>query len=372
MGLVPRGLKTENLSTATMFRVVDGYQPILLIDEFDTFLKHNEELRGALNAGHAKGGRHLRCDGDDNQVRAFKTFAPAALAGIGNLPPTLADRSIPILLQKRKQDETLEELADHHVDHLHGLACQIARWVIDNRDNLLAAKPELPIGIFNREADNIRPLLAIAEIAGGDWPEQAREAVFVVMSGVGDDAESIGVQLLADIQAVFEQIGDNKLPSKVLANHLHQIEDRPWAEYGKKEQPISPTQIARLLKIFGIAPGSIRWRDETPKGYQLNAFMDVFARYLPNRNATPPQPTVTEALGDISNRHNNELVAAGKTPKPAVSNGCDGVAAQIPPTPGNNDLSDDQRAHLATLEDDAEERAALRDDGLDLPDFLRR
>ena len=60
MGLVPRGLKTENLSTATMFRVVDGYQPVLLIDEFDTFLKRNEELRGALNAGHAKGGRHLR------------------------------------------------------------------------------------------------------------------------------------------------------------------------------------------------------------------------------------------------------------------------------------------------------------------------
>ncbi len=128
--LTPRAIKTENLSTATMFRVVDGYRPTLLIDEFDTFLPGNEDLRGCLNAGHARGGRHLRCDGEDNQVRAFKTFAPAAIAGIGNLPPTLADRSIPILLHKRKVDEPLEELTEHHITHLRELASQAARWVM--------------------------------------------------------------------------------------------------------------------------------------------------------------------------------------------------------------------------------------------------
>ena len=103
--LVPRAVKTENLSTAVMFRLVDKCQPVLLVDEVDSFLRDNEELRGALNAGHAKGGSHLRCEGDDNQIRAFKTFAPAALAGIGRLPETLADRSIHVPLQKRRPDE---------------------------------------------------------------------------------------------------------------------------------------------------------------------------------------------------------------------------------------------------------------------------
>jgi len=78
--LVPRALKTENLSTAVLFRAVDKFRPTLLIDEVDTFLKEDEELRGCLNAGHAQGGRHLRCEGDNNDIRGFKTFTPAALA----------------------------------------------------------------------------------------------------------------------------------------------------------------------------------------------------------------------------------------------------------------------------------------------------
>ena len=90
--LVPRALATANLSTATAFRAIDQFRPTLLIDEFDSFLHNNPELIGALNAGHAKGKRHLRCEGDDNKIRAFNVFGPAALAGIGNLPPTLADR----------------------------------------------------------------------------------------------------------------------------------------------------------------------------------------------------------------------------------------------------------------------------------------
>jgi putative DNA primase/helicase len=370
--LTPRAIKTENLSTATMFRIVDGYRPILLIDEFDTFLKGNEELRGALNAGHAKGGRHLRCEGEYNQVRAFKTFAPAALAGIGNLPPTLADRSIPVLLQKRRQDETLEELSDHHVGHLNDLASQITRWVADNRQNLLTIKPELPVGIFNRDADNVRPLLTIAEVAGGDWPGQAREAVFAVMSDVGDDAESIGVRLLADMRTVFEQTGHDKLPSKILTQHLHEFEDRPWAEYGRKEQPISPSQLARLLRRYGITPGSIRWGEETPKGYQLSAFKDAFARYLPRQNATTPQSAeISEKLA-ISKRHSNTSVAAEKSPKPVLTNGCGVVAARTPGITQEHQLSDIERARMATLEDDPEERAAIKSDGMDIPEFLKR
>ncbi len=155
--LVPRALKTENLSTATMFRTVDQFKPTLLIDEFDTFLRDNEELRGALNAGHAKGGRHLRCEGDDNKVRAFKTFGPAALAGIGRLPETLADRSILITLQKRKADEYIQDFRDDRADHLRELASQAARWVQDHQTLLRQTEPVMPEGIHNRRADNWRP-----------------------------------------------------------------------------------------------------------------------------------------------------------------------------------------------------------------------
>ncbi|MBA2408339.1 MAG: hypothetical protein H0V62_00665 [Gammaproteobacteria bacterium] len=98
--VVAKGLRTENVSTAVLFRIIDKDAPTLLVDECDSFLRDNEELRGALNAGHRRGGRHLRCEGDKNEVRAFKTFAPVVPAGIGSLPGTLADRSIIIRMER--------------------------------------------------------------------------------------------------------------------------------------------------------------------------------------------------------------------------------------------------------------------------------
>lgn len=340
--LVPRAVKTENMSTAVMFRVVDGHCPVLLIDEFDTFLRGNEELRGALNAGHARGGRHLRCEGDDNEVRAFKTFAPAALAGIGNLPSTLADRSIPILLQKRKQDEPMEGLTEHHIAKLNELAQQAARWVTDNRQNLVAARPELPTGMFNRDADNARPLLSIAEVAGADWPELARDAVSMAIAGAGDETESIGVQLLADIRNVFVE---ERLSTIMLLDRLYALDGRPWAEYGRKEKPISASQLARLLKRYGTRPGPIRVGGEVVKGYQLSAFDNGFSRYLPPQTVTELQPAENSQKSDIPIGYG---VTAQEAPKPAPSNDCNRVTAENP-----------QISDAPPVDGDLEERAAI-------------
>ena len=117
--LVPRAIKCENLSTAVMFRVMAGHHPTLLIDEADSFLRDNDELRGALNAGHAKTARHLRCEGDDHKVKGFETFGPVAIAGIGNLVGTLADRSIRIVLQRRKPDEQIQGFRSDPTVHVH-------------------------------------------------------------------------------------------------------------------------------------------------------------------------------------------------------------------------------------------------------------
>jgi len=87
--VVPRALPTENLSVAVLFRVIQKYKPVVLADECDSWLKDSEELRGLLNAGHRRGGQALRCEGENNDVRAFNVFSPAVLCGIGSLPGTL-------------------------------------------------------------------------------------------------------------------------------------------------------------------------------------------------------------------------------------------------------------------------------------------
>ena len=168
--VTPKALRTENVTTAVLFRLVHRTAPTLLVDECDSFLKDNEELRGALNAGHRRGGQHLRCEGDKNDVRAFRTFAPVALAGIGALPGTLYDRSIVISLTRAKPGEVCEIFDSRKTTHQDELNRKLARWVHDHRSELVSIDPVMPV--YNRKADNWRPLFAIAEVAGGNWIEK--------------------------------------------------------------------------------------------------------------------------------------------------------------------------------------------------------
>ena len=100
--LVWRPLPTANASAAAIFRVVELQRPTLLIDEADTFLPENEELRGILNSGHRQGGSVIRTVGEEFEPRSFSTYSACAIALIGRLPATLADRSVPIELRRRR------------------------------------------------------------------------------------------------------------------------------------------------------------------------------------------------------------------------------------------------------------------------------
>jgi hypothetical protein len=216
------------LSTAAaIFRVVDILQPTLLIDEADTFLRDNEDLRGVLNSGHRHGGSVLRTVGDDHEPRPFATYSACAIALIGKLPATLADRSITAELRRRLASEAVEPFRHDRTTHLDMLARKAARWASDNADCVRGADPDIPAGIFNRVADNWRPLLAIADAAGGDWPERARR-VLAAMAGANDD-QSTGAMLFADIRDIFSEREADRLPSSELAEALVAIEGRAMA-----------------------------------------------------------------------------------------------------------------------------------------------
>ena len=298
---VQRPLRTENLTAAVLFRLIQARKPTILADEYDSWLKDNEELRGLFNAGHRRGGQVLRCEGDNHEVRAFRVFGPAVLCGIGALPGTLHDRSIVIRLERAKPNEIQERFDSRHTDLERQLSRELARWCADNRTALETCDPKMPDGAFNRIADNWRPLFAIAEIAGGDWPKRVSEAFAKLTSADDLDAHGVGTLLLADIAAIFVSQGD-KLPSATLAESLAAIEGRPWAEYGRHRKPISPNQLANLLRRFGISSCKIRFGEKTLQGYDRADFKDAFARYLPQtafsewNNGTTPGKTPSSQM----------------------------------------------------------------------------
>ena len=298
--MTARPLKTENMTAPVLFRLVEAYKPTLLLDEVDTYLDKSEELRGLLNAGHKRGAKALRCEGENNTVRGFAAFAPAALAGIGALPGTLHDRSIVVRLAKAKRGEVAARFDSRHTERETELCRKLARWAADNFDKLKNCDPQLPETAFNRLADNWRPIFAVAETAGGDWPKRASEAFAKLTSRDDVDAQGIGTTLLGDICDIFAAEKADRLPSSNLAEKLAAIEGRPWAEWGKHRKPISTNQLANQLRGFGVLPQKWRDGDETFRGYVLADFKEAFERYLPN---TP-----------FPDRHT--ATTLGKTPAP--------------------------------------------------------
>lgn len=254
--LVPKPLPTENVSVAALFRVIEKFQPTLLIDEADAFLKDNEDMRGMLNAGHRCGGQVLRTVGEDFEPRAFSVWAPVAIAGINRLPPTLEDRSITILLRRKTRGEEIERLRRKR-EHLTVLARRIARWVQDNHYALIDADPALPEKLGDREQDNWRPLIAIADAISADLGNRARTAATTIAEEDKDDETAI--MALEDVAAIFAAAQPNveSIPSQIILDRLVAMEDKPWATW-RHGKPMTHHSLSRLLKPFGVKPLQVR------------------------------------------------------------------------------------------------------------------
>jgi hypothetical protein len=274
--------------------------------------------------------------GDDHEPRAFATYAAVAIGIIGSLPDTLADRSISIDLKRKLASEAIESFRVDRVGHLEVLARKAARWAADNAVQIAAADPDMPSGVHSREADNWRPLLAIAEVAGGEWPNRARAAATQAIAASETDSQI--ELLLGDIRDIFARRAANevdpadRIPSGDLVEALVGIESRPWAELGKSRKPLTQNRLARLLKPLLIAPENIRIGDKVLKGYLLERFKEAFSRYLgPERPSEPLHRYNPDEMGTSAGFQTataEPSVALRKCEKSANDGPCSVVADQ--------------------------------------------
>jgi putative DNA primase/helicase len=289
--LTPKAELASNISPSAVYRYVQDVRPTLLIDEADSFLKENEEMRGILNSGHTKVAanvlRNVERNGE-HKTKRFSCWAPKAIAGIKALADTLEDRSIVVRLQRKTKAANVERLRRRDGDELALLRRRAARWADDNFSQLTDPDPDVPNALNDRAADNWRPLLAIADLAGGRWPQRARDAA-CVLSGEGRDMPSIGIELLADIREAFGRERD-VLSSAELVEQLARDPERPWAEWDRGK-PLTPRQLAGLLRPFSILSETIyRPRSPDAKGYRRARFEEAWEVYLPGQNPPPRAP----------------------------------------------------------------------------------
>ena len=293
--IVPSPWLTGRVSAAVLTRKVDGETPTLLLDESDAAFKHQSEyaeaLRSLLNSGYRRSGISSLCvgHGADLGYRDFSTFCPKALAGIGALPDTVSDRSIRIALKRRAPHEQVDRFRQRDAPKVGApLRAALGEWSRSAVDALQDAAPELPPSLGDRAADVWEPLLAIADLAGGDWPTQARQAATTLSGRISVDDDTVAIRLLQDVHQVFT---DETIGSADLVHRLVALDDRPWADW-TGGAPITQARVARLLRPFGIAPMKLWFGENTANGYTRRMCADAWSRYLPRNmeqwNTTKP------------------------------------------------------------------------------------
>ncbi len=294
--LVARPWAVVTPTEAIVFRKLSAERPTLLLDEVDAIFGKDspfEGLRAILNAGYEQGNPVPRCVGQGHALVDFDVFSPKCLVGIGELPTTVADRSIAIRMKRRAPGERVEPFRRRTAAALgRPLHARLAAWAERNVEELTGAYPTLPGVLDDRAADCWEPLVAIADAAGGDWPRRAREAAVTLSAEGRQEEETVSVRLLADVRDVWGD--DDHLASSVLVERLVALEEGPWAEwYGK---PLSTNKLARLLHPYGIRPRQIRVGEDKIRGYPRSVFLDAWERYLsPSREGgTLPSPPISE------------------------------------------------------------------------------
>jgi hypothetical protein len=345
--LVPRPWRVVEATAATVFRKIHRDEPVILLDEVDTIFKTRsnhgdtaEALRGVLNAGYRRGACVPRCTGKNfEKLEEFEVFGAKALAGLGRLPDTTADRAVPIVLARRKKNERVARFRFRQVRSETALLQRaLAVWASAAIPALRDARPALPESLDDRAAEIWEPLLATADAAGGAWPAQARKAA-CVLHNADREAASIGVLLLCAIKETFEQLDkeqqapprlglfDGKREPKVdriatvdLLDALVDRDTEPWGGWwgadveGAKDKGTTPRgpagKLAALLRPFEVQPRNIR-TDGVIKGYLRADFAEAFERYVERDASGPEDAADSPSSSPPTDRGRDDATTAG-------------------------------------------------------------
>ncbi|WP_370582243.1 DUF3631 domain-containing protein [Plantibacter sp. VKM Ac-2880] len=303
--LVPRPMMASDASVAVLYHMTSKGRdrPTICYDEVDTVFGQRvspeaEDLRRLLNSGHRRGASVYRMDGVGANMmpREFPVFAAVALAGLGNVPDTITTRSVVVRMRRRAPNEHVQPWRERDArPEADLLRASLEEWTETIFRLVDGARPDLPPIVTDRPADVWEPLIAVADAAGGEWPERARTAAVNLLEST-ESRVSVGIQLLRDVRTILGE--QERMSSVQLVTELLDLQDAPWSDLAGKEFTVN--DLSRWLRKYEIRPRSIRFgaqQQGVQRGYYRADFADAFARYLPPEAAevateTAPPPEV--------------------------------------------------------------------------------
>jgi putative DNA primase/helicase len=296
-----RGYMTSGtgITAAVLFRLNEKHRPTFHIDEAEKLAgRHSDkDLVAMVNVGYRRGGKVQRCAdrGGQYDVEEYDAFGFRALASTRVLWDTVTDRSIVVQLQRKPQSASLKRFFGRVVDTEGAeLARKLRRATEDVRERFGVheeAAPR-PVWLHDRAADNWAPPLAVAAMAGGEWPKRALVAARALQPDA-DDEQDHGERLIQDVRQIFDDMHQPEvIKSGELVERLNRIETAPWGDY-RDGKGITTHKLASLTKRFGVKPGSRRASDGAQtRGYWQFDLEPVFERYPRNTETVETLETV--------------------------------------------------------------------------------
>jgi hypothetical protein len=292
--LVSNPWAISNPTEAILFRKLDTGEVTMLVDEVDGLFKSSQErtepIRTVLNSGTRRGSVVSRCAPNSFEVLDHEVFAAKALFGIdeGNrIPATIRDRSIEISMKRKTSEEPIERFIHRKANALlEPTRDRLASWAAANVDQLSEAEPHLPESLNDRAAEGWEPLFAIADLAGGWWPDRAREAANT-LSGAEEEEATFSLMILSEIERL---LGSSlTIGTSEIIEALNSDDQLPFGDW-RQGQGINPRTLAKLLKPFGLKSKKVRLSSgETLQGFHRTQLEELFSRWLASGGANVPE-----------------------------------------------------------------------------------
>lgn len=279
-----RPMNMASISPAALYRAVEKRKPTLLIDEAGQVARRGSEsaevLRELLNAGIDRNATICRCGGRDRgELHEFSIYSPKAVALIGELDEVLADRCIPVRMERKTAADKVKPLRSRTAKaEALPLARKLMRWATDAGDQLASMYDGLELFPLanDRLAELMMPLHCVVKLTDKKRLPESRD--FAKGLDIADlETQSHGVQLLAALQDIFKAETVGFLPTVDIIKALEKRADEPWARWSRGAA-ISPHALAHLLRPFGIRHAHSP--DKKSRGYYAHTMVPVYARYL--------------------------------------------------------------------------------------------
>lgn len=291
--LAANAYRTVGISEAALFRLIEQSAPTLILDEAEALTGKSdraEAIRALLNAGNRRNITVPRCQGNAHDLKLFSIYCPKVIVAIGNCPETIRDRSIVVLMQRRKMGEQVERFLARRVEpEALALKAGLEAFTRYHKDEIERDYERLDLQFLqDRDAEAWEPLFAVLKVADPSrWAELQGCALTLTGEKTATDIDdSLSLKLLADIDAVWPEAQATVFTSELITS-LRAIEESPWQD----DLELTPRKLARLLRPFVIQPRQVRLGDRTAKGYNFEELEAAFARYLGGKGKHAKRPS---------------------------------------------------------------------------------